>query len=86
MLEAKQNIVHEEAVSLASADFIDEEGFFFHCTTGGDIKYCAFNDKADAAAVTKTFAASDSYSNPVRVRKIFKVGTTATGIYAGKAI
>jgi hypothetical protein len=85
MLEAKQNIVHEEAVDLSSTDFVDEEGFFFHTTAGGNIKYCAKND-TDAAAVTKTFDATDSYTRPVMARKIFKTGTTATGIYAGKAI
>lgn len=86
MLEGKSTIVHEELISLASTDFVDELGFFFHSTAGGDIKYCAFNDKADGAAVTKTFTASDTYNSPVLARKIFKTGTNATGIYAGKGI
>ena len=85
MLEGKTTIIHEELIDLSSVDFTDEEGFFFHCTTGGAIKYCAFKD-ADADFVTKTFDASDSYIRPVFARKIFKTGTAASGIYAGKAI
>lgn len=85
MKEAKLAIVHEEAVSLASTDFTDEEGFYFHTTAGGAIKYCALND-ADGAAVTKTFDASDTYNIPIIARKIFKTGTDATGIYAGKGV
>jgi hypothetical protein len=85
-MDAKGNILHEELISLASTDYVDEEGFFFHATTGGPVKYCALSDKSDAAAVTKTFASPDIYNNPVLVRKIFKTGTSATGIYAGKGI
>jgi len=79
------NIVNDKAISLASIDYTDESGFFFHCTGDGNIKYCAM-DNTDAEAVTKAFTASETFNNPIFARKIFKIGTTATGIYVGKAI
>lgn len=85
MIEAKANILHEALIDVSSADYVNEEGFFFHTTVGGAIKYCAKND-ADAAAVTKTFSASDVFNNPVVARKIFHTGTDATGIYIGTGI
>ena len=87
MIEGKTTIVHEQLISLASVDFAftNGEGFFFHSTDGGAIKYTPFND-INANAVTKTFNASDVYNNPVLAKKIFKTGTTATVIYVGTAI
>ena len=85
MIEGKNAIAHEKLISLASTDYTDEGGFYFHTVDGGVIKYCAIED-ADANYVSKTFNASDVYNNPVIARKIFKVGTTATNIYAGVGI
>ena len=83
MQEGKTTIVHEALISLASIDYTDETGFFFHTVDGGVIKYCPLNC-ANANYVTKTFAASETFNNPVLARKIFKTGTNATNIYIGK--
>lgn len=85
MITGKTTIVHEKLISLASTDYTNEDGFFFHTVDGGIIKYCAKND-VDANYVTKTFNASDVFNNPVMARKIFKTGTSATNIYIGTAI
>jgi hypothetical protein len=79
------NIVSEKSIDVSSNNYTDESGFFFHATGAGNIKYCALND-ADANAVTKAFAASETFNNPIKARKIFASGTTATGLYVGKAI
>jgi hypothetical protein len=84
-MDSKANILSEKLISLASTDYTNEKGFFFHTTAGGAIKYCAKNDP-DAGAVTKTFAASETFNNPILARKIFKTGTDATGIYVGFGI
>lgn len=85
MIEGKNNIVTKKLIDVSEADFTDEEGFFFHTTVGGAVKYCCIND-ADEDAVTITFDASDTFINCEVWRKIFSSGTTATGIYIGKGI
>ena len=79
---AKQNIVKVEAVDLTTSDFEPGGGFFFRADTGGTIKYCPMNN-TDAEAITKTIEASAVFNDPEYCRKIFKVGTTASGIYIG---
>ena len=80
---AGSNIVSDRLIDVSAVDYEDGSGFFFHATGAGDIKYLAAND---AIAVTKTFAASETYNNPILAKKIFSSGTTATGIYVGRAI
>lgn len=75
-------ITHVAAISLASTDYTNENGFYFFTTGGGDVKFCALND-ADANAVTLTLSAQETFQIPILCRKIFKTGTTATGIYIG---
>lgn len=79
---AKENIVKVVAVDLSTEDYEPGGGFFFRATGGGDIKYCP-SSNTDAQAITKTIEASAEFKDPEYCRKIFKVGTTATGIYAG---
>jgi hypothetical protein len=79
------NILNEKAVSVASVDYIDEQGFFIR-SGAGDIKYCPFGVDDDALAITKTVEAQVYFVDPVVARKIFKVGTTATGIYVGYGV
>lgn len=79
------NIVSQKSIDVSAADYTDESGFFFHTTAGGNVKYCCIGD-ADAAAVTKTYTAQETFVLPDKVRKIFASGTTATGLYVGKAI
>ncbi len=74
----------QQAVDVSAVDHTDEQGFFFRCTTAGNIKYCALNN-ADAEAVTDTFEASPKFDNVLFARKIFASGTTATGIVIGKS-
>jgi len=79
---AKENIVKVVAVDLTTEDYEPGGGFFFRATVGGTIKYCPTSNK-DSEAITKTIDASATFNDPEYCRKIFKVGTTATGIYAG---
>jgi hypothetical protein len=79
------NITREVAVSVASVDFTDENGFFIR-SGAGNIKYCPLGNKSDAEAITKTVSESALFVDPVICRKIFKVGTTATGIYVGYGV
>jgi hypothetical protein len=78
-------IMHQEAVSVASEDYVNENGFYFYCTTGGNVAFCAFNDKTDAEALTKTIASGATFmdAEPVYCRKILHTGTTASGIIIG---
>ena len=93
MTEGGTTIIKEKLIDVSSLDYVNEEGFFFHTTAGGIIKYCAKNDPdgvspqaVDVNAMTKTFNASDVFNNPVMARKIFSATTTATGIYIGIAV
>jgi len=79
---SKQNISKVVAVDLTTTDFEPGGGFFFRVTGDGNIKYCPMNN-TDAEAITKAVVASAEFVDPEYCRKIFKVGTTATGIYAG---
>lgn len=75
-------ITHKELIDVSESDYTNENGFFFHVTGKGAVKYCLLND-ADAAAVTITFSAQETFVLPELCRKIFSSGTTATGIYIG---
>lgn len=75
----------QKLISLTSTDYVDEQGFFFRCTGAGNIKYTLVNN-ADAEAVTEAFDASNKFDAPLFAKKIFKSGTTATGIYVGKSL
>jgi len=84
---ASQNINREVLIDtiLTSTDYEDKQGFFFHTTVGGAIKYLP-KLNGDSETITKTFEASDIYNNCVEARKIFKTDTAATGIYVGKGV
>ena len=82
---AKENIVKVVSVDLTTTDFEPGGGFFFRATVGGTIKYCPMNN-SDAEYIEKTIEASAEFVDPEYCRKIFKVGTTATGIYAGYGV
>ena len=74
--------VHREVlIDLSSVDFEDINGFYIR-SGAGNIKYCAVGNE-DSEAVTKTVAAQVYFVDPVLCRKVFAIGTTATGIYAG---
>lgn len=79
-------ITHQVTIDVSEEDYVNENGFYFHCTTAGDVKYCAYDDKDDADAVTKTFEARATFTDiePVFCRKIFSSGTTASGIIVGR--
>lgn len=79
------NITREVAVSVASVDFTDENGFFIRSGAGGAIKYCPIGN-GDAEAITKTVDASALFNDPVICRKIFSSGTTATSIVIGYGV
>jgi hypothetical protein len=80
------NITREVAVSVASVNFTDENGFFVRSGAGGNIKYCPIGNKSDAEAITKTVDASAIFVDPVICRKIFSSGTTAQNIYVGYGV
>jgi len=82
MKQAVLMITHVASINVSVADYTNENGFFFHATGAGNVKFCALND-ADAAAVTITFSAQETFQVPILCRKIFASGTTATGIYIG---
>jgi len=75
-------VTHEVSVDVSGADFEDNNGFYIR-SGAGDIKYCPVLNLSDAEAITKTVEAQVYFVDPVLCRKIFKVGTTATGIYIG---
>lgn len=82
------NIIREKAVSVASADFEDKQGFFVRATTGGVITYVPFNNQ-DSEPITKTIDSGAYFTDPVLVRKIVaEVSTSpatsyASGIHVG---
>jgi hypothetical protein len=78
------NILRSVAVDLTTTDYTDEAGFFIR-SAAGNIKYCPMNN-SDAEAITKTVDAQVYFNDPELCRKIFKVGTTATGIYVGYGV
>ena len=84
------NITRVIPVDLSEGDFIDENGFFIRAGTAGIIKYCPFDNKSDAEAITKNFAASDIFIDPEVCRKIFDIGTVsppqAENIYIGYGV
>ena len=79
-------ITHQLSIDVSEEDYVNENGFYFHATTAGNVKYCAFDDKDDGQAQTKTFEAQASFKDaePVFCRKIFSSGTTASGIVVGR--
>ena len=81
-VNSKENICKVVAVDLSTEDFEPAGCFFFRANTGGTIRYCPANN-SDAEYIEKTIVASAEFVDPEYCRKIFKVGTTATGIYAG---
>lgn len=81
---AKENLVKVVSVDalLAVGDYEPGGGFFIRSGVGGQIKYCPMNN-TDDEAITKTVEASAIFNDPEYCRKIFKEGTTATGIHIG---
>lgn len=79
---AKQNIVRVIPVDLTTTDYEPGGCFFIRSGAGGDIKYCPCSNDDDHP-ITKTLDASAVFNDPEYCRKIFKIGTTATSIYAG---
>jgi hypothetical protein len=79
------NITREVLIDVALIDFTDENGFFIR-SGAGNIKYCPIGNKSDAEAITKTVDASALFIDPVICRKVFRTGTTATGIYVGYGV
>ena len=80
------NIIHEKAIDLTDDDFVDESGFFIRCGGAGVIKYCPVNNLTDTEAITKTVDATPYFIDPVLCRKVFRLTTTATLIYAGYGV
>jgi len=79
------NITFEKSISVSGADYVDKQGFFFRAETGGSIKYDPL-DNDDGDYITKTVTASVLFNDPVRAKKIYSSGTTATGIVIGKGV
>lgn len=79
-------ITHQLLIDVSKEDYVNENGFYFHCKTAGDVKYCAYDDKDDEQAQTKTYEAQPTFKDaePVFCRKIFSSGTTASGIIVGR--
>lgn len=83
-MESVFNIVSEKLIDVSTTNYESTEGFFFHTTVGGAIKYVPVGNKDSGdGIITKTFVASDTYNIPIEVKKIYADGTTATGIYVG---
>jgi len=85
------NIIREKLVDVSKEDFTDEAGFFIRSGSGvqdgaGTIQYCPMDNKTDGEAITKTIAGSVYFIDPIRCRKIFAAGTTATPIYVGYGV
>ena len=82
-MESGFNIIEEHLIDteLADADFVSSRGFFFHSTVGGVVKYLPLGNTTEA--ITKTIEASDDFNRCTQCKRIYKVDTTATGIYIG---
>lgn len=82
-------ITWEKAIDVSAVDYVDPDaaprGFYFRCGGAGDVKYIPLNNQ-DSESLTQAFDASKTYNNPILVRKIFAVGTTATNIVVGKIL
>lgn len=78
----KGNISKVVAVDLTNQDYEPGGGFFIRVGGAGNLKYCPMGN-SDAEAITKAVEASSVFNDCEYCRKIFKVGTTATVIYAG---
>jgi|GEM_PF-1604930 len=76
------NITRVVGIDLSNQDYTEENGFFFRVTGDGNIRYCPIGNE-DGAAITKAVTASTIFVDPEICRKIFKTGTTATGIFVG---
>jgi hypothetical protein len=84
-VNARENIVKVVAVDLTTNDYAPGGGFFIRSGVGGVIRYCPTGN-TDAEAITKTIDASAVFNDCEYCRKIFRVGTTATEIYAGYGV
>ena len=84
-LSQRGNIVEEALIDLSTTDYEDIDGFFIRSNVGGVIKYVPANN-LDTEVITKTLEASAYFNDPVLCKKVIKVGTVATEIYAGKGI
>ncbi len=82
MSNSRGNITKVVGVSLATTDFESTEPFFIRSSAGGVIKYLPLGNP-EASPITKTIEASAIFHDPELCKKIFKTGTTATGIFAG---
>ena len=76
------NIRRVVGIDLSNQDYSDPSGFFFRATGAGNIRYIPLNND-DGAVVTKAVDASTIFVDPEIARKIFKTGTTATGLFVG---
>lgn len=81
---SKQNISRVKSIDalLAVGDYEGDGAFFFRATGAGNIKYLPANNPDDEP-ITKAVEASSIFNDPEYCRKIFKIGTTATGIHVG---
>ena len=82
------NILREVAVDVSSVDYESTEPFFIR-SGAGDICYLPWlndGDVSPAESVTKTVEAQVYFIDPVLCKKIYKTGTSATGIYVGFGI
>ena len=79
------NINRSVPIDLTTQDYTNEYGFFIRSNGSGVIKYCPVGN-TDVEAITKTVDAQVYFIDPELCRKVFKVGTTATGLHAGYGI
>jgi len=79
---SKENITRVIAVDLSTTDYEPGGAFFIRSGGGGQITYLPASNK-DTEVIVKTLDASAVFNDPEYCRKIFKVGTNATSIYAG---
>jgi hypothetical protein len=88
-MDSKGNIIWEKLIDtdLVSGNYSADgnDFFFFHTTAGGAISYQPIDNLDTDIAITKTFNASDVFNVNVATKRIFKIGTSATGIYIGRA-
>jgi len=83
------NITRVVPVDLTAGDFTDNNGFFIRVETEGVLQYVPMGNE-DNEPITKTWAASNIFIDPERIRKIINLGTVsppqASGIYVGYGV
>jgi len=84
-MSSRGNITKVVGVSLATTDFESDKPFFIRSSAGGTIKYLPVGNP-DTSPITKDIDPSAVFNDPELCKKIFKTGTTATGIFAGFGI